>query len=113
VMRWAGGQDKGTEAAEALFKAFFTDHEDVGDAEILKRIAGEVGLDTELVGELLGKDDDKNTVREEIMFFRNLGVSGVPCFIYQGQFAVQGAQEPEQHLKAIAEAAKLPAAEGS
>lgn len=107
LMRWATGQGLGNAAAEALFKSFFDDLEDVGNAEILSRIAGDVGLDQDLVSELLSKDDDKNTVREEILFFRNLGVSGVPCFIYQGQFAVQGAQEPAAHAKAIDEAAKI------
>ena len=107
LMRWATGQGLGNAAAEALFKSFFDDLEDVGNFDILSRIAGEVGLDQELVAELLTKEDDKNTVREEIMFFRNLGVSGVPCFIYQGQFAVQGAQEPAAHLKALEEASKI------
>ena len=68
-------------------------------------------MDAELVGELLAKEDDKNTVREEIMFFRNLGVNGVPCFIYNGQFAVQGAQPAEAHLKALEQAANLPSPE--
>lgn len=108
LMRWATGQGLGNAVSEALFKSFFDDLEDVGNKEILTRIAADAGLDPELVGELLSKEDDKNAIREEIMFFRNLGVSGVPCFIYQGQFAVQGAQPPEAHLKAIEQAASLP-----
>lgn len=108
LMRWATGQGLGNETAEALFKSFFDDLDDVGNGEILARIADDVGMDSKLVGELLAKDDDKNTVREEIMYFRNLGVSGVPCFIYQGQFAVNGAQEPAKHLKAIEKAAAYP-----
>ena len=107
LMRWAGGQELGTEMAEALFKAFFQELEDVGDKDVLARLAAEVGLDNQLVAELLDKDDDKNAVLEEIFFFRNLGVSGVPTFIYQGQFAVQGAQPVDAHLKALDEAAKI------
>lgn len=107
LLKWAQGQDVGTAAAEALFKAFFTELKDVGNLKILKNIAAEIGMDAELVGELLIKDDDKNAVLEEIMFFRNLGVNGVPCFIYNGQFAVQGAQPVDAHLKALNEAAKL------
>ncbi len=107
LMRWAGGQGKGTEAAEKLFKAFFTDLQDVGNHDLLTKIAGEIGMDPELVGELLSGEDEKKSVQEEIMYFRNLGVSGVPCFIYEGQFAVQGAQPVDAHLKAIDEAAKL------
>ncbi len=110
LLKWAQGQDLGDAASEALFQAFFTDLEDVGDVETLTNVAAEIGMDAELVGELLTKDDDKNTVREEILFFRNLGVNGVPCFIYNGQFAVQGAQPVEAHLKALNQAAKLPPA---
>ncbi len=108
LIRWAGGQGIGTKASEALFKAFFTDHQDIGNKSTLSKIAGDIGMDAGLVAELLEKDDDKNSVREEIMFFRNLGINGVPCFIYQGEFAVQGAQEMDAHLKAIEQAAALP-----
>ena len=108
LLKWAQGQDKGDLASDALFRAFFTELKDVGDHAILKEIAEEIGMDAELVAELLDKEDDKNAVREEIMYFRNLGVNGVPCFIYNGQFAVQGAQPAEEHLKAMEQAAKLP-----
>ena len=108
LLKWAQGQDLGDAASDALFRTFFTDLKDVGDHAILKEIAEEIGLDAELVTELLEKEDDKNAVREEIMYFRNLGVNGVPCFIYNGQFAVQGAQPAETHLKAMEQAAKLP-----
>lgn len=108
LMRWASGQGFGTQTAEALFKAFFDDLEDVGDHVVLARIAGEVGLDETLVADLLKADNDREAVQEEIAFFRNLGVNGVPCFIYGGQFAVQGAQPLETHLAALEKAASLP-----
>ena len=107
LVRWASGQGLGNQAAEHLFKAFFDNLDDVGDANVLIEIGKNIGLDPELIEDLLSKDDDKNAVREEIMYFRNLGVSGVPCFIYQGQFAVQGAQPAEAHKKAIEQAASL------
>ena len=109
LLKWAQGQNKGNAASEALFQAYFTDLKDVGSAEVLTQLAQNIGMDSELVSELLSKDDDKNAVREEIMFFRNLGVSAVPTFIYNGQFAVQGAQPPQVHLDAIKKAAQMPA----
>lgn len=106
LIRWAQNNEAaGTETAEAIFQAFFTDGEDIGDTAILTRIAGEVGLDAALTAELLDTDRDANAVREEIFFFRNLGISGVPTFIYNGQFAVQGAQDPAAHIQAIQQAA--------
>jgi len=108
-LKWAQGQDKGDAASLALFQAYFTDLKDVGNPNILTDIAKSIDMDSDLVSELLSKDDDKNAIKEEIMFFRNLGVNAVPTFIYNGQFAVQGAQSPEAHLDAIEKAAQMPA----
>lgn len=107
LMRWAQGQDLGAACAEHLFRAYMENGEDIGDADVLYRIAGDIGMDAALVRELLSGDKDKVDVQNEILFFRGLGVSGVPTFIYGGQMAVQGAQPPETHRQVLADAAKL------
>ena len=107
LMRWAGGQNLANEMADNLFAAFFKDNLDVGDSDILAEIAESTGLDGRLVTDLLSTDRDESAVNEEIDFFRRLGVSGVPTFIYEGQFALQGAQPVDMHLEAMEKAAKL------
>jgi len=109
LLKWAQGQDKGNAASQALFQAYFTDLKDVGNPNILTDIAKSIDMDSDLISELLSKDDDKNAIKEEIMFFRNLGVNAVPTFIYNGQFAIQGAQSPEAHLDAINKSVQIPA----
>ena len=109
LLKWAQGQGKGDAASQALFEAFFTDLNDVGDKDVLIEVGKNIGMDDKVISDLLSQDDDKNAVREEIMFFRNLGVNAVPTFIYNGQFAVQGAQPVETHLKAIEKAVQNPA----
>lgn len=107
VIKWAqNNEDAGTEISEKLFEAFFTQGKDIGDITLLSRLAGEVGLDADLTKDLLEGDQDVKAVQEEIMFFRGLGISGVPTFIYNGQFAVQGAQDAEIHLDAMKKAAE-------
>lgn len=106
LMKWAQGQDLGFDCAEKLFTAYMEQGEDIGDHDILVRIAGEIGLDEDLTRDLLAGDQDKLDIQNEAMFFRGLGVSGVPTFIYGGQYAVQGAQPPEQHRKVMAETLK-------
>ena len=108
LLRWAQGQGKADAMSDALFKAVFTDNLDIGDKAVLTHLSGEVGLDSDLVEELLASDRDAADVTNEIFHFRSLGVSSVPTFIYNGQFAVQGAQPVDKHLKAFAEAAKHP-----
>lgn len=109
LIRWAQGQGKASAMSETLFKAVFTDNLDIGNHDTLAKLAGTIGLDSALVSDLLKSDKDVSAVQNEILHFRSLGVSGVPTFIYNGQFAVQGAQPVETHLKAFAQAAKNPA----
>lgn len=108
LIRWAQGQDKGADAAEALFKAYFEDRRDIGAAAELTAIAEEIGLDAILVADLLSTHRDRETLEREEQFYRSLGVAGVPCFIFNGAFAVSGAEAPEVLADAIRKAASLP-----
>lgn len=107
LMRWAQGQELGPACAEHLFRAYMEKGEDIGDVKVLCTIAEKIGMDPDIVRDLLDGDQDKVDVQNEILFFRGLGVSGVPTFIYGGQMAVQGAQSPETHRKVLADAAQL------
>ena len=108
VIRWAQGQDLGEAASERLHKAFFEDHLDIGDLAVLTQLAGEIGLDGDIVASLLQSDQDRQAVLDEEQFYRRLGVQGVPCFIFNGQFAVSGAEAPGVLADAIRQAASLP-----
>jgi predicted DsbA family dithiol-disulfide isomerase len=108
LLKWAQGQEAGDAVAEAIFRAFHEEGKDIGDTDVLVTIANDAGLDGELIRDLLARDDDKLEIQQEIMFFRGLGISGVPTFIYNGQFAVQGAQDPDKHRRAFKEALKNP-----
>ena len=108
LIRWAQGQGVGETVADRLHKAFLNDGRDIGDASVLTQIAEEGGLDAALVGELLSSDRDSDAVLKEERFYRELGVQGVPCFIFNGQFAVSGAEAPKVLADAITKAATLP-----
>ncbi|MEM9601085.1 MAG: DsbA family oxidoreductase, partial [Pseudomonadota bacterium] len=108
LVKWAQGQDAGERVAEALFKAYHEQGRDIGNQDVLIEIASDAGLDGDLVGELLARNDDKLAIQQEIMFFKGLGISGVPTFIYNGQFAVQGAQDPTTHIQAFKQARDNP-----
>ncbi len=106
LIRWAQGQKKGDAVVEALFRAYFDELRDIGDLAVLSEIAGESGLDSIIVADLLATDRDKSEVRAEENYFRGLGVSGVPTFIFEGQYGVSGAQEPETLIGIIEKARK-------
>jgi len=108
LIRWAQGQDLGEAVLDALHKAFFEDRRDIGDRTVLSEIAGEAGLDGDLVADLLAGDRDAGEVLNEERFYRSLGVQGVPCFIFNGRFAVSGAESPDTLAAAIKKAANQP-----
>lgn len=111
LIRWAtdagpGMQDR---VARALFKAFFEDGADVGDAETLARVAGETGMDEAIIAALLPTDADRDAVEAEIRTAQSMGITGVPCFLLDGKYAVMGAQPVETLVDAIRQVAAMPA----
>lgn len=101
LVHWAQGQGKGIEAKEALFKAYFTDHRDIGDRAVLTDIGLEIGLDRGIIADLLKGESDTDTVAREANLFMQMGVRGVPCFIGNRAIAVQGAESAENIAKLI------------
>ncbi|WP_327105292.1 DsbA family oxidoreductase [Nonomuraea glycinis] len=94
----AEGQGLGAEMAERLFRAHFTEGLDVGDPGVLAELATEVGVrDT---------GEGAEQVAEQIARARTLGITGVPLFLFEGQFAVSGAQPVETFEAAIDEVAE-------
>jgi predicted DsbA family dithiol-disulfide isomerase len=104
LVRWAQGQGRGFAAKEALFAAHFSDGRDIGDPEVLVSIAKAIGLDGDLIAGLLASDADVDAVRAEEQSFQGLGVSGVPTYIADRRYALQGAESPERIQKLIAAA---------
>lgn len=95
IIRWAQGQGLGAKAKELIFKAYFEDHEDIGDPNVLIRLAEEAGLHSDVVSKLLSEGADIESLREEEQFFRDIGINGVPVLIADRKFALQGAESVE------------------
>lgn len=106
IVRWAQGQGHGVAAKEALFEAVFAKGEDIGDHETLVTIAAKIGLDANLVSDLLAGDADVENTRNEQNMFRQMGISGVPTFIAHRQIAVQGAETSEKIARFLRSAAQ-------
>ncbi|MDP6342062.1 MAG: DsbA family oxidoreductase [Alphaproteobacteria bacterium] len=94
LIRWAGSAGVQDAVVEALFLRYFIDGTNIGDREALIEVAGDCGMDAELVRELFDKDQDRDLVMAEEGVARRMGISGVPCFIVGHKYAVSGAQDP-------------------
>lgn len=92
LVRWAQGQNLGNEAKEALFEAVFSNGQDIGDHETLVTLAASIGLDANIISDLLVSDADVADTRAEQKLFRDMGISGVPTFVAHRRIAMQGAE---------------------
>jgi predicted DsbA family dithiol-disulfide isomerase len=95
LIRWAGPAGCQDIVVEALMEQYFEKAAFLGDKALLCDIAEGAGMDRELVTELLTTDRDADLVRQDIQQANNMGVSGVPFFIFDGKAAVSGAQSSE------------------
>jgi predicted DsbA family dithiol-disulfide isomerase len=86
-----------------LFKAYFVDARDIGDAEVLADIADGIEMDASVVTRLLATDEDMEDIRKRDAHSREMGINSVPTFIVGGRHAVPGAQPPELWKKVLAE----------
>lgn len=87
--------------ATQLFRAHFTDGSDVGNVEVLAGIAAAAGMDAARVREHLRSGADAEAVRQEVAAAQHLGISAVPTFVFNGRYAVQGAQPTAAFLQAL------------
>lgn len=95
LIRWATEQGPADPVVEALFRAYFQEGRDIGEPAELATIAGESGLDAAAARAMLATPGGEAEILSEDRSARRIGINGVPCFIFDGQYAVSGAQEPE------------------
>ncbi|UBU10613.1 DsbA family oxidoreductase [Nonomuraea gerenzanensis] len=91
-------QGLGKEMAERLFRAYFTEGLNVADPGVLDALAAEVGV--------RDSGEGAEEVREQLARARSLGISGVPLFLFEGKYAVSGAQPEDAFAAAIDEVAE-------
>jgi predicted DsbA family dithiol-disulfide isomerase len=94
---------KGNEYNHRLLEAFFVEGHDIGDVDVLTRLAGEVGLDEEGFQEALESRKYREAHRRALRHaYEEAGVSGVPMFVI-GKHVLTGVQD-RATLEAVIEA---------
>lgn len=103
LIHWAGLEGRQTPLVSALFRAYWREGRDIGDAEVLADIAAEVGMDRAVTARLLASDADRDDIAARDMDARQKGVNAVPTFLIAQQYVVSGAQPPEVWAQVIDE----------
>ncbi len=103
LIHWAGLEGRQSAVVSALFRAYFRDGTDIGDAAALAGIAASAGMDRATVERLLASNADRDAVAARDAHARERGVRAVPTFIVANRYVLEGAQPPELWQRAVDE----------
>lgn len=92
---------KQNEAEELLFRSHFSDGKNIDDISVLIDLAKELALDTEALKKALENDNFSDNVKADILETQQIGVKGVPFFVFDRKYAASGAQNEEVFLQTL------------
>jgi predicted DsbA family dithiol-disulfide isomerase len=101
LIAYASRLGRGDAVVERLFRAYFEEALDIGSDEVLADIAVRHGLDRAEALRALSDRQLRDAVVARESEAARLGVSGVPFFIVEGQWAISGAQASEAWVDAL------------
>jgi len=107
IIQLAKTKKLGDEIEEIFFNAYFTEGRDLNDGPTLIELAEKAGLDKKDVLEVLKSDNlYLKEVEHDIEEAQQIGVQGVPFFVFDRKYAVSGAQPVEAFVQTIIEGLK-------
>jgi len=92
------------EVEEQLFIAHFINGQNIDDHAVLIQTGMSAGLEKMAIEEMLNSYEFSNEVRADEQIAQQIGITGVPCFVFDQKLAVSGAQAPETFLGAMEQA---------
>lgn len=100
------GLDRGVQRTllDAVNEAYFAQARDVFDRDVLTEVAAGAGLDAGEVGKVLDGDAYADEVRQDEAQARQIGISGVPFFVFDMALGASGAQPTELFASALNQA---------
>ncbi|MGI4833218.1 MAG: DsbA family oxidoreductase [Janthinobacterium lividum] len=98
------GAHQGRQAAtkERLMAAYYLEGQNLNDPETLVRLGAEVDLDAAAARQALAAGTYANEVRRDEYEAQQIGVQGVPFFVFDDKYAVSGAQPSEVFAEVLA-----------
>jgi predicted DsbA family dithiol-disulfide isomerase len=98
---------------DRVMQAYFEEGTDIGELDELVRLGGECGLsEREARSALVLREGQDGVVAAE-RHASVLGISGVPTLVFDGQYTISGAQEPEVLAKVFDQVTEIAAARES
>lgn len=100
--KYAETQGKSAAFHVAAMRAYWEQARDIGDQEVLREIAEQVGLNTKDFEQILASEAFDGQVSADVELAHEYGLTGVPALIFADRYLVMGAQ-PYPMLKQVVE----------
>lgn len=101
VIQFAKTKGLGDMAEEVFFEAYFINGKDLADDKTLAELGEKIGLSESDVQEALTNDEYAYTVKQDIMESQQIGVTGVPFFVFNRRYGISGAQPVEAFVQTL------------
>lgn len=85
--------------SERFFQAYFLEGRDISDAEVQKDLIQQEGCENSYTKDAL--QNAATQINEDIQFGGNVGIDGVPFFVFNNEFSLAGAHPAPVILSAI------------
>lgn len=92
LLQWSKTLNKSNELKEAFMTTYFTDGVDLSNQENILAVVENIGLPKEKAKEIIESDTFTDEVQNDIYQSRQLGVRGVPYFLFNDKEVISGAQ---------------------
>ncbi|MGM9945005.1 MAG: DsbA family protein [Lysinibacillus sp.] len=92
LAKLAAAQGKAEIYNERLMKAYFLEGKAIGRHDVLKRLAKEAELNMEAVERVLESNQYEEAIEQDIYEAQQIGVRGVPFFVFNNKYGLSGAQ---------------------
>ena len=101
LIQLAKKHELGNEIEEALFKAHFIESKNIDDIDFLITTGVAVGLEEQEVREVMNSNAYADDVKQDQKEAVELGVQGVPFFVFDRKYSISGAQPKEAFLETL------------
>lgn len=99
ILQLALSQGKQQAMKERLLKAYFIEEKNIDDIGVLTNLSNEVGLTN--VEETIKNETFSEEVKRDILESKQLGIQGVPFFVFNRKYGISGAQDTKIFAEAI------------
>jgi protein disulfide-isomerase len=105
LIQYAKDQGKGDAIEERLFQAYFMEGKNLALEEALVECGTSIGLDRDGIMAALHKEEYAYRVKQDIQEGENLGVRGVPFFVFDRKYGISGAEPIDVFTKTLMQTA--------